>query len=115
MHRNPVKPARSVRPKRRHIPPKRHLDKCPVSGKIRFRDKREALDALHYAVATRRLMETEGQVSRRQECRVYACPSCSGWHLTSKPADRRRTDYVPSAEASRFDLQLGAIERGWAQ
>lgn len=90
MRRKPIKTAQFARPNRR-VPSrpnhqKRHLGQCPASGKVRFRDKREALQALHHAVATRRLSEAEGQASRRQECRVYACPTCSGWHLTSQAA-----------------------------
>jgi hypothetical protein len=90
MRRSPVKPGRSA-PRNQRVPgrlkqQKRHLGQCTVSGKVRFRDKREALEALHQAVATRRLREAEGQASRRQECRVYACLSCSGWHLTSQAA-----------------------------
>lgn len=28
---------------------------------------------------------SEGQLSRRHEQRIYRCPSCGAWHLTSKP------------------------------
>ena len=119
MHRHPVKPARSPRPNRRvanrQTSQKRHLGQCSVSGKVRFRDKREALDALHHAVAVRRVVEAEGQATRRKECRVYPCPSCSGWHLTSQPADYRMTNYVPSDDGFRFESQLGPIEGGSAK
>lgn len=114
MHRHPVKPARSPRPNRRvanrQTSQKRHLGQCSVSGKVRFRDKREALDALHQAVAERRRMVEDGKPSRRRECRVYACPSCNGWHLTSQPADYRMTTYVPSADDFRFESQFGTVE-----
>lgn len=113
MHRQPVKPARSARPSRRiarrQTSQKRHLGQCPVSGKVRFRDKREALDALHRAVAMRRFSESEGQASRRQECRVYACPSCSGWHLTSQRADNRRSSFEQGEDGLSSGSQLGLI------
>jgi hypothetical protein len=64
--------------------PKRHLAQCPATGKVRFRDKREAQDAIHRAVALRQLLGAEGQGCRRQEKRTYFCSSCNGWHLTSQ-------------------------------
>ena len=60
-----------------------------MTDKVRFRDKREAQDALHRAVAARHLQETEGHTSRRQERRMYLCESCGGWHLTSQTAEFR--------------------------
>jgi hypothetical protein len=114
MRRQHVKPVRAARPTRRaasrQTSQKRHLGQCPVSGKVRFRDKREALDALHHAVAVRRVLEAEGQDTRRKECRVYPCPSCNGWHLTSQPADYRMKSYMPSDDGFRFESQFGPIE-----
>lgn len=63
-----------------------HLCRCPVSGKVRFRDKREAVGALHHAVAVRRRAEADGLAYRRREQRAYPCDSCHGWHLTSQTA-----------------------------
>jgi hypothetical protein len=60
-----------------------HLQRCPASRKVRFRDKREATRALHYAAATRQSTEGLGIRSRRQERRAYPCGACNGWHLTS--------------------------------
>ena len=74
--------ARSPRPKRR-------LGQCEATGKVRFRDKREAQAALHRAVAARQLREAEGHTCRRQEQRMYECASCNGWHLTSQTAEFR--------------------------
>lgn len=74
--------ARSPRPKRR-------LGQCEATGKVRFRDKREAQAALHSAVAARQLREAEGRICRRQEQRMYECASCNGWHLTSQTAEFR--------------------------
>lgn len=48
---------------------------CPT-GKFRYRDRIAALLAL-------------GRIDNvdpgRRESRVYRCPQCRGWHLTSKP------------------------------
>ena len=62
---------------------RRHLARCPGGGKRRFRDQTEAVEALHRAVAARRLANRERTETRRQECRAYPCRACQGWHLTS--------------------------------
>ena len=55
------------------------------TGKIRYRDQREAVRALHQA-KTRRKRELHDQgISRRNESRVYECSDCRGLHLTSVP------------------------------
>lgn len=77
--------AKNPRPGR---PPKNrrpNLQKCPTSGKVRFRDKSEATNALHAAATSRAYAETDGVSSSRQECRAYSCTGCKGWHLTSRP------------------------------
>jgi hypothetical protein len=68
--------------KRAHT--RRHLGRCSASQKVRFRDKREALEAVHAAGTSRRFAEADGVVSARQERRTYHCSSCRGWHLTSR-------------------------------
>lgn len=37
----------------------------------------------------REMLAREGIASRRQECRVYRCEDCRGWHLTSRPEWQR--------------------------
>lgn len=76
----------------RHV----HLQRCGVSGKVRFRDKREATRAVHQAVAARHNAAAIGVKSSRQERRAYWCSECKGWHMTSSanrakksPAGRR--------------------------
>jgi hypothetical protein len=59
--------------------PGRKFQICPVEGKRVF-DKREAIRVLHRSANHRR--DGDG---RRQERRVYQCPDCDGWHLTSAP------------------------------
>ena len=57
-----------------------HVGNCPVSGKVRFRDHREAVAVLHSAARAR----LSGYPTRRAECRAYECSACRGWHLTSR-------------------------------
>lgn len=49
---------------------------CP-SNKMRYRDRIGALVALGSTGLARS--------SKREESRVYRCPMCFGWHLTSQP------------------------------
>jgi hypothetical protein len=53
---------------------------CP-SRKVRYRDKLGAQIAL---ASTHR-----ARSSRRDEVRVYRCPRCNGWHLTSRGGGSR--------------------------
>jgi hypothetical protein len=58
--------------------------RCP-SGKVRFRERREAIDALH-RIANIRNMATElTGSSERKEVRCYKCVDCAGVHITSLP------------------------------
>lgn len=75
---------------------KRHLETCRTSGKTRFRDRKEALEALHalrYKTAVTGLPE-----GHHLPVRAYKCPDCSGWHLTSKAA-RTGAEEHPGAAA----------------
>lgn len=56
---------------------------CEASNKRRFRDHREAVEALHGAAVSRQVAAELGQVSTRREVRSYRCTACRGWHLTS--------------------------------
>lgn len=49
------------------------MAKCP---KVRYRSKLDAKIALSRTQQSR--------ASKREEARVYHCPNCKGWHLTSK-------------------------------
>lgn len=54
-----------------------------ASGKIRYRDKLEAVSALH-RIETHRQFDTEdGIATKRTEKRAYKCNLCAGVHLTS--------------------------------
>jgi hypothetical protein len=58
--------------------------RCP-SGKIRFRERREAIAALHRAENLRANAAWDGAETRRNEVRCYTCPDCLGVHLSSLP------------------------------
>jgi hypothetical protein len=57
------------------------MNKAALCGKARYRDK----------VAAQLALLRLGRVEQRREkdaVRVYPCPKCKGWHLTSKGARR---------------------------
>lgn len=61
----------------------------PIShtcGKVRFRDHREAVTALHSLQALRQRAEEAMVPTRRREVRSYECSHCNGFHLTSQAA-----------------------------
>ncbi len=62
------------------------LLKSASCGKVRFRDHREAVSALHDVVTLRKRAEEAMLPSRRREVRSYACQRCNGFHLTSGAA-----------------------------
>jgi hypothetical protein len=53
-------------------------------SKIRYRDSREAKDALWKTKVQREREEADGMESTRREARTYRCGKCFGWHLTSQ-------------------------------
>ncbi len=61
------------------------------SGKARYRDKTEAVHALHAVKNNAKRQLEQFGTSRRKESRTYRCPDCKGWHLTSKPMLARRS------------------------
>ena len=66
----------------RHAPMKRQRhQKCSTTGKVRYSEKIDAQIAL--ANATRPTRRND-QNRPKEEKRVFRCPSCHGWHLTSK-------------------------------
>lgn len=56
---------------------------CPSTGKRRYRDRRQAQDALEGLKWAGALAGQWGQETQRRECRAYRCPDCKGWHTTS--------------------------------
>jgi hypothetical protein len=68
-------------PRRR---PKPHREHCPVSDKVRYRDAREATDALHSLTNGAALADELGGEHSIRVKRKYKCGVCRGWHLTSQ-------------------------------
>lgn len=64
---------------------------CP-SGKLRYRDRVDALIAL--SRASEKASRYRHQHEKRRESRAYLCDRCKGWHLTSQPA--RKEPHEPS-------------------
>lgn len=60
---------------------KREMKHCQ---KVRYRDSREAKDALWSTRKQRQIAEREGRNSNRREARTYRCGKCRGWHLSSQ-------------------------------
>jgi hypothetical protein len=53
----------------------------PKCSKKRYRDKEEAVAAMHYRLSPPRI----GQPDESAEyLRVYPCQYCFGWHMTSQ-------------------------------
>lgn len=52
-----------------------------ATGKYPFETEHDARVALCGAFVARNL----GHKTNRRETRVYECPACGRWHLTSKP------------------------------
>lgn len=52
--------------------------------KIRYRDSREAKDALFRTKLRKGREEADGLESNRREARTYRCGKCFGWHLSSQ-------------------------------
>lgn len=80
--------------------------RCPT-GKLRYRDKREARWALHSMMVLREA----GQKSRRER-NYYMCPECKGWHLTSQLTTDQKDDLrARNARAMRAVWQAEHLRR----
>jgi hypothetical protein len=66
------------------------------SGKVRYRDKREAIHFLHAIQVKASYQKAQGLAVKHWECRAYECFSCHGYHLTSQPVDATSSQKVPS-------------------
>jgi len=60
-----------------------HLSRCRC-GKVRYRDKREAVRTLHRIQLVASYQVADSGDTKRQECRAYSCGLCKGFHLTSR-------------------------------
>ncbi|WP_311588581.1 hypothetical protein [Varibaculum massiliense] len=63
---------------------KRNFPRCEATGKIRYRERKDAKQALGHARHVRAIMENAGVVCRWNIIRAYKCGFCKGWHTTSK-------------------------------
>ena len=55
------------------------IGRCPATGKVMF-DHNCAQGVLSDA------RKEQASNPFRRECRIYRCPDCDAWHLTSKEA-----------------------------
>ena len=80
--------------------------KCPT-GKVRFRDHKEAVRALHRTQVNAKWALEDGLETNRRERRPYLCPICKGHHLTSwetptsGPASSTTPDTTPDQHQER--------------
>jgi hypothetical protein len=67
--------------------------RCPISGKVRYRERRDIKLALRQANRDRSQAQLSDVACSRRETRGYQCAGCDGWHLTSQAA--RTVHLVP--------------------
>ncbi len=86
--RNNIENWEAIKPPKKTIRKRSNLNghALPVceTGKLRYRDRTQAQDALTVAKHRGATARELGEDTRRNECRAYACPVCGGWHLTSQ-------------------------------
>jgi hypothetical protein len=63
---------------------RQHAADAGACRKVQFTEK----DARQAIVDARIMRELRGS-TRRREDRVYLCPECASWHLTSQPESRK--------------------------
>ena len=68
---------------------------CPSTGKVRYREPRDAKFALRHAERDRSRARLNEKACSHHEIDSYNCSDCDGWHLTSRPA--RPVQLVPLA------------------
>lgn len=64
---------------RHHVWPR-----CPVTGKARLGERRDAKLALERAAHVRARAALDGASTKAEVRRAYRCRYCGGWHLTSQ-------------------------------
>lgn len=72
--------------------PKHTWPRCPVTGKQRLGERKDAKVTLEAARHHRANSELSGQTSGWTVRREYRCEHCRGWHLTSRPAAHRSAE-----------------------
>lgn len=56
---------------------------CPVSGKVRYGERWDAVAAIKHAFHQRAAARLDGQESTNSVVRAYKCAACRGYHTTS--------------------------------
>ena len=78
---------------------------CPAfPNKVRFRDHKEAIRALHSTEVSAKRARERGAASRRNERRTVDCTACKGYHLTSwetPTSGPANTDQAPNQYEER--------------
>jgi hypothetical protein len=96
---------------------------CPISGKARYRGRKDIKLALRRADWERSRARLNEVACSRREIRGYRCSDCGGWHLTSQPAPSIRLASVaklavripgPAAEAIRRMVTATGLTAGTA-
>ena len=96
---------------------------CPISGKARYRGRKDIKFALRRADWERSRARLNEVACSRREIRGYRCSDCGGWHLTSQPAPSIRLASVaklavripgPAAEAIRRMVTATGLTAGTA-
>ena len=78
-----IKPPKKIVRKRSNL--KGHRLPVCETGKLRYRDRTQAQDALTIAKHGAATARALGEETSRNECRAYSCSVCGSWHLTSQP------------------------------
>jgi hypothetical protein len=68
---------------------------CQISGKVRYRERRDVKFALRRADEHRSRARMNEVACSSRETSSYSCPDCDGWHLTSQQAQPDR--FIPVA------------------
>jgi len=77
---------------------------CQTSGKVRYREPRDAKFALRRADGSRNKARLNDVACGRLETSSYPCADCDGWHLTSQNAQSGRS--ASPAPAAKFTRHL---------
>jgi hypothetical protein len=84
---------------------------CPVTGKLRLGERKDARLALKDCQRMRASAAADGMTSGRRECRAYRCQHCAGWHLTSQ-ASRHGAAVRPQPKPPGVKCLADAVDLG---
>lgn len=78
--------------------------KCPVAGRVRFGERKDANLALRRAFHVRAGQRSRGEQVTRLECAAYRCEHCRGWHVSTQSL-RLRPPFTQALEPGRLAAQ----------